>query len=238
MKRTLFFLTVLTLMCGLLKTSQAVPITVEFTGTIYSVGTSLIGDDVSVGDSVSGIFLYDTIEPDSQPSNTGYGTYDALAFGVTLGTSFSATSLDTTIRVQNDQQNGSATLPADGMTTQANSVTGDTLNGRSISAFQFGLRKENVSGHLWADDFLPDITDWAGVSLADINAPSWHWMQFDMMSDAIIFDSQIRWNINSFTISSPNLNPVPEPGTILLFAIGLLGLAGISRRKKGNTALS
>jgi hypothetical protein len=27
-------------------------------------------------------------------------------------------------------------------------------------------------------------------------------------------------------------NPVPEPTTILLFGIGLLGLAGVSRKKK------
>jgi hypothetical protein len=31
-------------------------------------------------------------------------------------------------------------------------------------------------------------------------------------------------------------NPVPEPGTIVLFGIGLLGLTGVNRKKKGNCA--
>jgi hypothetical protein len=43
-----------------------------------------------------------------------------------------------------------------------------------------------------------------------------------------------------FTIASPvvfsvnsvdNLAPVPEPGTLVLFGIGLLGLAGMNRKR-------
>ena len=227
MKKFFTAFAMLVFMFGLCATSHAVPITTDFTGTIYSVGASISGDGVNVGDLVTGQFSYESTAPDSNP-DANYGNYAALSFSIMFGAGFSATSSSTGITVQNDRQNGSATLPADGLITHANTVSGGTLNGRSIDAFQFGLRKENIAGHLWADDFLPDAADWAGVSLADINAPSWHWMQFDMMSDDSIFDSQIRWDITS----AGETSPVPEPTTMLLLGIGLLGLGGFRKKFK------
>ncbi len=206
---------------------MAVPIIIDYTGTINSVGASISGFGVNVNDSITGQFVYDTLTPDTNP-DANYGNYLALSYSITFQSGFSATSLNTGITVQNDQQNGSATLPADGMTVRANSVSGDSLNGRSVNAFQFGLRRENISGHLWMDDFLPDASDWAGITLADINAPDWHWMQFQLLGDDSIFDSQIRWDIDSFTATSK----VPEPTTVLLIGIGLIILGFANRKKK------
>ena len=226
MKKNFTALAVLFFMCGLCTSSHAMLITIDFSGTIYSVGASISGDGVSVGDMVTGQICYDTTAPDTNP-DANYGNYVAQSFSIMFGSGFSATSSGTTVTVQNDRQNGSATLPADGMIVRANTVSGGTLNGRSINAFQFGLRKENIAGDLWPDDFLPDAADWAGVSLADINAPSWHWMQFDMMSDSSGFDSQIRWDIASFESSA-----VPVPATLWLLGSGILGLVGVRKKSK------
>lgn len=226
--------TAIALVAGLLLVlslpSVAGIVTVNFEGTIHTVGDSVSGDGVNVGDGVSGTFSYDTAASDLD-SSADRGFYFGDGFSLTLGGTHTASASSSTVRTQNDQQNGSATNPADGMTVFATPDSGFTLNGRAVEQYQFGLRRDIVTvGQLWADDLLPDLTDWNNITLADVNAPDWHWMAltFDSAEDTTTFDRQIRWDIDSFSVTESG---VPEPATVALLALGLCAIAWGRRRR-------
>jgi len=55
----------------------------------------------------------------------------------------------------------------------------------------------------------------------------------DLKSTGIsIFDSNDSQNIGTWIVAGGGPPPVPEPSTMLLFGIGLLGLARVNRRKR------
>jgi hypothetical protein len=217
-------------------------IIIDFTGNVTSVGSAISSDTVFVGDTVNGQIVYD-------PNSTLLGyTYAGEGFDIDIESAtagpgggggivvFEANSYIAAFSTQNDQQNGSATLRADGFIFSGSPGSSDGLNDRYATGWQFGLRRENILGHLWEDTDPPDFSDWAGVTLADINAPDWHWMQleWDNTSESI-FDAQIRWDITSFEATSEapgGRDPeIPEPATMALLGLGLAGFAARSRKR-------
>lgn len=197
--------------------SQSAIIQVDYQGSVTDLGSLLSGSTVSLNDSVQGSFTYDS---DLSTSDS------LLSFSISLGNSFTANSTGGSyFNVQNDQQNGSATQPADGFTVGSNFVS-TSLNGYTTGGMQFGVLKDNADGQLWNDTLLPDLSDWANISLADINKPGWHWMDFGVLGTANFRDDQIRWDISSF-----NVSPVPEPSVLTLMALGLAGIGFFARRK-------
>lgn len=195
--------------------SQAQQIKVDFTGTITDLGVLLTGNGVSVGDSMSGSFTYD--------SNTG-----ALsAFSHSFGNGFVASmSGSAHLFVQNDQQNGFATLPADGFTATASSTSNTDWNGLSNPDMQFGVLQDNVVGQLWNDTLPPDLSDWALITLFTVNNPDWRWLDFNAQNTNSFSDDQIRYLVTQYSVSQ-----VPVPGAMWLFASGIMGLIGFKRRK-------
>lgn len=202
--------------------SQAAIIQVDFEGSVTALGNQLQGDVVDLNELVLGSFSYDT-------AGTGISS-----FSLTID-SFSASVTDSGFfTVQNDQQNGSATLPADGFILGAygSSVTSSVLNGYTAGGsggrLQFGIRRENILGQLWDDLLLPDMSDWTNITLSDINAPDWRILDFGLTTTNF-WDDQIRWDVDSFTVT--DMTSVPEPSAILLMSAGLIGL-GLRRRAK------
>ncbi len=226
---------------------HAQSITISYTGSITSIGSLLQGDGITVGSSLNGSFTYETTASTVGGDGTTYAYYPISSYSMSLvrgsglpnfEASTTPTSFNKTMMVQNDKQNGSATLPADGLTVRSGRSTSSSLNGHSNPYMQTGIYKKNVNGHLWGDVLSPSITDWSTVSLADFNAASWNWMDFNLNTAALgasFFDDQIRWNIDSFCVNC-GVSEVPVPAAAFMFAPALLGFLGLRRKAKVTTA--
>lgn len=187
----------------------------NYTGEVTDIGSALTGDGISVGTAMGGSFSYDTAGGGSLISFT---TSFANGFSASLGPSGGS------INVQNDQMNGSATLPADGFTVYAGNTSSNTLNGFSNPDMQFGVLQDNVVGQLWDDELPPDLNDWALITLAAINGPDWRWLDFNIPGVGT-FDDQVRWVVTEYSVSG-----VPVPAAVWLFGSALIGFIGFSRR--------
>ncbi len=209
--------------------TQADIITVDYSGEVTRIGISLENEFFDSGSVMSGSFTYDS----------DLGSADTLsAFTISIGDFFTAGMDDVSsyFSVQNDQQNGLATLPADGLVV-GSSFTSTSLNGNTSGNMQFGLLRDNIDGQLWDDTFLPDLSDWTSITLADIQNPDWHWMDFGLITDNF-WEDQIRWEVLEFGVSGTTTTPdpdpgtsVPEPSTVVLFGSGLFAL-GLARRRR------
>lgn len=195
--------------------ASAQTITVNYKGKVTDIGSFLVNNDVAVGDDMNGSFSYDT-----DPSGAGL-----ISFSNSFGNGFIATmATPNPLFIQDDQQNGSATLPADGFIVRSSSTSNQDWNAFTNPFMQFGLRQENIVGQLWDDILPPDLNDWSLITLEAINAPDWRFLDFNATVEHFS-DDQIRWAVESFSVSA-----VPVPAAAWLFGSSLIGLIGISRK--------
>ena len=203
------YLLLLPILCTPL-TVNADIITVNYTGSVTDLGILLSGDSVSLGDTVNGSFSYDT----SLAAGDSLLSFNLSinAFSAQLDGSYTFTN------VGNDRPEDSFVLGGNGTNTG--------LNGHTSGLMQFGVRR--VDGSLWGDTLLPDLADWANITVADMNSADWRWIDFGLVTDNFR-DDQLRWDVSGFSVTS---TVVPLPAAAWLFGSGLIGLVGIARYKK------
>jgi len=63
-------------------------------------------------------------------------------------------------------------------------------------------------------------------------APTWIELNWVGITRLQIANSLQHWAMDNFTFNESGTNPVPEPSTVLLLGVGLIGMAGIGRKIK------
>ncbi len=110
-----------------------------------------------------------------------------------------------------------------------------------LNAINHGLLNENlyaqfrISNSLTTQTFTvpaSETEEFSGYVQTAISTEDTYTIRYTWLNDANGPGWDANIEITSVFFDDINTAPVPEPATMMLFGIGLLGLAGVSRRKK------
>ena len=218
MKNFVFLCTVLMLLIfGFgLTSANAIILTYDFSGEVSNVlrvdSSGAFGSAFSAGDSLYGTYTLDTDQSPNFP-RPGEATYDGSSFDITInGYNFSGSAQH---RVFNDDPLNSG-VDAYSIVNETGYSVPDI--GGLISRTFFIQFFDSTGSVFDSTDMVIDpspLTDFTH----QING-----LRLDNPEDSEDY-GLLYFNIGSVT------SRVPEPGTMLLLGIGLVGLAGVSRKK-------
>ncbi|MCF6248840.1 MAG: PEP-CTERM sorting domain-containing protein [Desulfobacula sp.] len=226
MKKFFMFLLFL-LICGSFGIAGAAPMYYTFNGTITNINNTygFIGTDLSVGDSVEQVWTVDLEASGYIDNNAGTTTtkVDSGVFDWFYVDFFSGLNLDLS---------GAGYYDAATNVSQYNAghtISKDYSDSDVFTTDQTYFIGDSQSEQIWLANFSTLISDWT-TGMGNF----WSYQFLAPAGADGAYDSWYSKNmvLTSITAEVPADNPVPEPATMLLFGLGLLGLAGVNRRQK------
>ena len=166
---------------------------------------------ITGGEDIASAALWFSVG-DAGPFFNGTETITISAVDFTTGTIWAGQSLDTSLG-----------LPSPGPAMQIANVKLTTQNLNVVAAgllmtFTLDLSTAEVGEFLLLDPNLMNMTEAANGQLVPVNL-------------------NLTFNSGSLTITSGTNGSVhPEPSSLLLFAVGVVGIAGYNRKRKRQTA--
>jgi hypothetical protein len=231
--RVLFIVCSFALFCGGTVHATALSGTFNMSG-IFAITTTSVSFSSSVSPFASGEF---TLSGGTGSFVGLDGTNDVnsisgavnpvgTAFAPTVFISFPSTTDPTLdldfIAAGGDPSTACSAAPASGQICTPAAVSGQILNmlnlqnnasgGSSASWVVLGVTSDGLSS--WSADFTAQFTVPYQTVLADIASTG-----------------QVSDSYSASVTVTQNVSPTPEPGTLILFGSGLLGLVGVLRRK-------
>jgi hypothetical protein len=187
--------------------AQAAPITFRFGGQVTISPVS----GINIGDSISGLYTFDSDATAQFPSSPNVAIYDTglSSYSVQVGI-FSGAASSGRIIVA-DNFGGSIDVYNAGTSV----LTGTSMSG--LTAFQSFIELSTVSGTALSSFALP-------LSPPDLS---------DFSARTIVLRFLDASTMTNYTVrgSLTLLEAVPAPGALAVLGLGLLGIGGLRRKK-------